>query len=30
MAEASETASAPLTLLTYWLAHHRERLRRLL
>ncbi|WP_420010463.1 NUDIX domain-containing protein [Tateyamaria sp.] len=29
MAEARETANAPLTLLTYWLAHHRTRLRRL-
>lgn len=28
MAEARETANAPLTLLTYWLAHHRDRLRR--
>ena len=27
MAEARQTANAPLTLLTYWLAHHRERLR---
>lgn len=27
MAEARETANAPLTLLTYWLAHHRTRLR---
>jgi nudix-type nucleoside diphosphatase (YffH/AdpP family) len=27
MAEARETANAPLTLLTYWLAHHRSRLR---
>lgn len=27
MAEARETANAPLTLLIYWLAHHRDRLR---
>ena len=27
MAEARRTANAPLTLLTYWLAHHRARLR---
>ncbi|MEO0402116.1 MAG: NUDIX domain-containing protein [Pseudomonadota bacterium] len=27
MAEARKTANAPLTLLTYWLAHHRTRLR---
>jgi nudix-type nucleoside diphosphatase (YffH/AdpP family) len=27
MAEARQTANAPLTLLTYWLAHHRDRLR---
>ncbi len=26
LAEARETANAPLTLLTYWLAHHRDRL----
>mmetsp|Transcript_28837 Transcript_28837/g.54845 ORF Transcript_28837/g.54845 Transcript_28837/m.54845 type:complete len:371 (-) Transcript_28837:2864-3976(-) len=30
MAEARETANAPLTLLTYWLAHHRTRLRAML
>ncbi|MFL4471229.1 NUDIX domain-containing protein [Tateyamaria armeniaca] len=27
LAEARRTANAPLTLLTYWLAHHRTRLR---
>ena len=27
MAEARRTANAPLTLLTYWLAHHRDRFR---
>lgn len=27
MAEARETANAPLTLLVYWLAHHRDHLR---
>lgn len=27
LAEARETANTPLTLLTYWLAHHRDRLR---
>ena len=26
MAEARETANAPLTLLVYWLAHHRDHL----
>ncbi len=29
MAEDRRTANAPLTLLTYWLAHHRDRLRNL-
>ncbi|WP_299731669.1 NUDIX domain-containing protein [uncultured Tateyamaria sp.] len=28
LAEARRTVNAPLTLLTYWLAHHRDRLRR--
>lgn len=27
LAEARKTANAPLTMLTYWLAHHRSRLR---
>ena len=27
LAETRRTVNAPLTLLTYWLAHHRARLR---